>query len=323
MRPKQGRDLAAGLREAEDVVDEQQRVGAGRVAEVLGHGQRREGDAETRARRLVHLAEDHAGLVDDALARCRRSWPPAFRARGRSPRGSARRRRRRPSSRRAGVAMRAISSVRMTVLPSPAPPNSPALPPRTNGVSRSITLMPVSKISVLVDRSCQRRGRRGGWASAPRRRPGRGRRPARRCRLNTRPSVALPTGTRDRAAGVDALLAADQAVGAAQGDAADAAAAEVLLHLAGEVDLDALCARTRPSRRCRSAGRRSSGNSASNVEPMTWVMWPTLFAVAVDIDWLVVGRLLFSSVASCPLRNAGVACASPLSTDHGPLTTHN
>ena len=49
--------------------------------------------------------------------------------------------------------MRAISSVRITVLPSPAPPNRPALPPRTNGVSRSITLMPVSNISVLVDRS--------------------------------------------------------------------------------------------------------------------------------------------------------------------------
>ena len=43
-----------------------------------------------------------------------------------------------------------------------------------------------------------------------------------------------------RLAGVDAILAADEAVGAAQGDAADAAAAEVLLHFAGEVDLHAL-----------------------------------------------------------------------------------
>ncbi len=45
---------------------------------------------------------------------------------------------------------------------------------------------------------------------------------------------------RHRAARVDALLSADQAVGAAQGDAPHAAAAQVLLHLAGEVDLDAL-----------------------------------------------------------------------------------
>ena len=50
----------------------------------------------------------------------------------------------------------------------------------------------------------------------------------------------LADGHRDRRAGVDAVQAADQAVGAAQGDAADAAAAEVLLHLAGQVELDAL-----------------------------------------------------------------------------------
>ena len=43
---QQGRHFAAGLREAEDVVDEQQRVGAGRVAEVLGHRQGRQGHAQ-------------------------------------------------------------------------------------------------------------------------------------------------------------------------------------------------------------------------------------------------------------------------------------
>ena len=41
----------------------------------------------------------------------------------------------------------------------------------------------------------------------------------------------------DRLARVEAVLSADQAVGAAQRDAAHAAAAEVLLHFAGEVDL--------------------------------------------------------------------------------------
>src|SRR3954451_18024367 len=35
-----------------------------------------------------------------------------------------------------------------TVLPTPAPPNSPILPPSTYGVSRSMTLMPVSNICV-------------------------------------------------------------------------------------------------------------------------------------------------------------------------------
>ena len=59
---QQGRDLGAGLGEAEDVVDEQQRVGAGGVAEPLGHRQGRQGDAQAGAGRLVHLAEAHHGL---------------------------------------------------------------------------------------------------------------------------------------------------------------------------------------------------------------------------------------------------------------------
>jgi hypothetical protein len=40
------------------------------------------------------------------------------------------------------------SSMTSTVLPTPAPPNIAALPPCANGVSRSMTLMPVEKISV-------------------------------------------------------------------------------------------------------------------------------------------------------------------------------
>ncbi len=38
---------------------------AGRVAEPLGHREGRQRDAETGTGRLVHLAEDHAGLLDD------------------------------------------------------------------------------------------------------------------------------------------------------------------------------------------------------------------------------------------------------------------
>ena len=43
-----------------------------------------------------------------------------------------------------------------------------------------------------------------------------------------------------RRAGIDALHAADHAVGVAQGHAADPAAAEVLLHFAGQIELDSL-----------------------------------------------------------------------------------
>ena len=62
---QESRHFRAGLREAEDVVDEQQRVGPGRVAEPFAHRQRRQGHAQTGARRFVHLAEHHGRLRDD------------------------------------------------------------------------------------------------------------------------------------------------------------------------------------------------------------------------------------------------------------------
>ena len=55
---EQRRHFRARLRESEDVVDEQQHVLAFRVAEVLGHGERAEADAQSRARRLGHLPVD-------------------------------------------------------------------------------------------------------------------------------------------------------------------------------------------------------------------------------------------------------------------------
>ena len=55
-------------------------------------------------------------------------------------------------------ATRAIISWISTVLPTPAPPNRPILPPWTYGVSRSMTLMPVWNISVL-DSSWSNAGR--------------------------------------------------------------------------------------------------------------------------------------------------------------------
>ena len=59
-------DLGARLGEAEDVVDEQQHVLVLNIAEVLRHRQAGQGDAQARARRLVHLAEHEGGLVEDA-----------------------------------------------------------------------------------------------------------------------------------------------------------------------------------------------------------------------------------------------------------------
>ena len=87
-----------------------------------------------------------------------------------------------------------ISSWMMTVLPTPAPPKTPTLPPRLNGAMRSMTLMPVSKICASVSIWSNAGGSRWigsmvsdftaplpsmGWPSTS----------------NTRPSVASPTGT--------------------------------------------------------------------------------------------------------------------------------
>jgi hypothetical protein len=56
-----------------------------------------------------------------------------------------------------------ISSIMFTVLPTPAPPNRPTLPPLANGQIRSITLMPVSSSSCEGDSSSYA-GPCGGWA---------------------------------------------------------------------------------------------------------------------------------------------------------------
>ena len=58
-------NLGTCLREAEDVIDEEQNVLA-TVAEVLCGGKARQTDAQTRSGRLVHLTVDQAGLIDNA-----------------------------------------------------------------------------------------------------------------------------------------------------------------------------------------------------------------------------------------------------------------
>ena len=87
-----------------------------------------------------------------------------------------------------------ISSIIVTVLPTPAPPNSPTLPPLANGQMRSMTLMPVSSSSVDGESSSKTGAVR--WididfaaATGPRSSIGR---PS---TSMIRPSVSVPTGT--------------------------------------------------------------------------------------------------------------------------------
>jgi len=59
---QQGRHLRAGLREAEDVVHEEEHILPSLVTEVLRHGQPGEADAGAGSRGFVHLSVDQRGL---------------------------------------------------------------------------------------------------------------------------------------------------------------------------------------------------------------------------------------------------------------------
>ncbi|KAH3685116.1 hypothetical protein WICPIJ_003883 [Wickerhamomyces pijperi] len=56
------------------------------------------------------------------------------------------------------LAMLLINSWMKTVLPTPAPPNKPILPPLAYGANKSTTLIPVSKTSAAVDCSAKEGG---------------------------------------------------------------------------------------------------------------------------------------------------------------------
>ena len=118
----------------------------------------------------------------------------------------------------------------ITVLPTPAPPKSPILPPFTNGAIRSMTLMPVSKTSVFGSRLTK--SGRGRWIGH------RGASPEYRRTVVDRLAQHVEDAAqrrradrhRDRRAGIDRFHAALHAVGARHGDRAHLIAADVLLH---------------------------------------------------------------------------------------------
>ncbi len=58
-------DFGAGHGEAEDVIDEEQHIPA-LVTEIFRHGKRRQRHAQAHARRLVHLAVNHDGILHNA-----------------------------------------------------------------------------------------------------------------------------------------------------------------------------------------------------------------------------------------------------------------
>ena len=106
---------------AENIVDEQQHVGAHLVAEIFGHRDAGMRDAEAHARRFVHLAEHERGLRDDARLFHFVIEVVAF-ARALADAGEH-------GEAIVDRATLRISSWISTVLPTPAPPNNPTLPP--------------------------------------------------------------------------------------------------------------------------------------------------------------------------------------------------
>ena len=119
--PHQGRDLGTSLDIAEDVVDEEQHILLLPVPEVLRHGQPGQGHAHAGSGGLVHLSKDQRGLFNDP--RLAHLPPRSLPSRVRSP--TPVKMEYPPCS----VAMLWTDSWMSTVLPTPAPPNRPILPP--------------------------------------------------------------------------------------------------------------------------------------------------------------------------------------------------
>src|SRR5207253_9889705 len=91
-------------------------------------------------------------------------------------------------------AMLRMSSWTMTVLPVPAPPNNPIFEPLANVQIRSMTLIPVSRISTLA--CCSETGGAGRWIGQRVVPSGVGSSSiALPMTLNSLPSVSTPTGT--------------------------------------------------------------------------------------------------------------------------------
>ena len=156
------------------------------------------------------------------------------------------------------LATRVIISWMSTVLPTPAPPNRPILPPTTYGVSRSMTLMPVSSISVLPS-SWSNGGRLA--VDAPQL-AGDLQVGVVQALAERVEHVALDLVTdrhRDRTTEVGDLLAAHQSVGGLHGDGAHEVVAEVLGDLQRQGALDLRRSRRAPRAPCRAAAPGCGG----------------------------------------------------------------
>ena len=202
------------------------------------------------------------------------------------------------------VATRLIISVMSTVLPTPAPPNRPILPPATYGVSRSMTLMPVSNMradgsrasNVGASRWISQRSISAKFAGivVERRAPD----------VPDVPEHLLADRDRDALAGVAHGRAAGQAVGRLHADRPDPAFAELLgdlgedldrLALDGDVELEAVL----------SSGSEPRGNSTSMTGPAMPTTRPSVCVrCAVSVIVMVESSRWLSTSSSSRMRSA-------------------
>jgi len=232
--PEEGGHFRTGLREPEDVIDEEERFRSRAIAEPLGHRQGRQGDAEAGTRRFVHLAEDHRTAFEHRLGvgagvglGFLHFEPEVVPLAG-------------------PLADAGEDRVALVNLCNPVDEFGEDDCLSKTGPAEQAGLAPPNERSEQVDHldaGDEHLGLRRQVAEL------------RRLAVDAAGFLGHDRGTavdrlaqeveyaaqrfeadrdRDRAAGVGGAHPADQAVGAAQGDAADAVAAEVLLHLADQ-----------------------------------------------------------------------------------------
>jgi hypothetical protein len=191
-------------------------------------------------------------------------------------------------------AMLRISSCTITVLPVPAPPNSPIFEPLAKVQIKSMTLIPVSRISTLA--CCSDTGGAGRWMGHRVTPSGAGSSSiGAPITLNMRPSVSTPTGTE---IGPPVALA-----GSPRRKPSVASIAMVRTTLS---PIAPSTSRTtmRPSPVLTSSASNSSGcspggNSTSTTAPMTWLTRPSLVFLSA-FGACFVFAILFSSLSSTP-----------------------
>src|SRR6266508_80699 len=169
-----------------------------------------------------------------------------------------------------------MSSWTMTVLPVPAPPKRPILEPLAKVQIRSMTLIPVSRISTLA--CCSDTGGAGRWIGHLVVPSGVGSSSmALPTTLNMRPSVSTPTGTE-----IEAPVACTWSPRRMPSVASIAVQRTTLSPMSDDTSRTILRPSTVTSRASNSSGWSPGSNSTSTTAPMTWLIRPSrsVFLVA-------------------------------------------